>query len=273
MKKNHVMSAALALLLAVPAAEASNLDTYINILESGKYTIRYVDLTSEMRETHKERIQITDDGTMERALLNEEWKNKPLTGVVVSNGRNRYEEIGYGNDGLCRIHSGNDVLTMDKSDLYSADSSNRLTSFLAMGLELYSAIRGIGQGQNITHQSANTTNRILYGEKFASADMSRLLNAILPDENKSEEMPSYRYVTEGWLSNGMNYVDYQNVTDADHFEIVRYYFSDYTLVKIASAQCSRDKSGRIDVRRNIMLINEFSPTPDPAYAKWIGSAE
>ena len=93
--------------------------------------------------------------------------------------------------------------------------------------------------------------------------MTRFLNAILPDDLKSAEMPSYRQVNSGWLNNGLNYVDYRS--DGRNMEAIRYYFNGYTLVKIASAQFIYDDKGQMQARRCIIKVNEFSPTPAKEY--------
>lgn len=113
---------------------------------------------------------------------------------------------------------------------------------------------------------ANRTNNIAYmlqGDAFGGGDMTRLLNAMLPDNMKSSEMPSYRQVGSGWLSNGLNYVDYQS--NGQNMEAIRYYFNGYTLTKIASAQFIYDDQGKLQARRCIIKVNEFSPTPAKEY--------
>ena len=76
-------------------------------------------------------------------------------------------------------------------------------------------------------------------------------------------MPIYRQVGSGWLSNGLNYVDYQS--NGQNMEAIRYYFNGYTLTKIASAQFIYDDQGKLQARRCIIKVNEFSPTPAKEY--------
>lgn len=48
-------------------------------------------------------------------------------------------------------------------------------------------------------------------------------------------------------------------------EAIRYYFNGYTLTKIASAQFIYDDQGKLQARRCIIKVNEFSPTPAKEY--------
>ena len=75
-------------------AEASNLDTYRNLLMNKKYTIKYVNITPEERITNKDKITLTGNNTMSNGNVSK-LMYKPLECIVVSDGSNRYEEVGY----------------------------------------------------------------------------------------------------------------------------------------------------------------------------------
>lgn len=224
--------------------EASNLDTYRNLLINKKYTIKYVNVTPEERITNKDKITLTGNNTMGTGSVSK-LMYKPVECVVVSDGSNRYEEIGFNGFVNCRLQNENGTY------VYTKYKEGDKTSIW-------------GTKKNTV--MANPTNNVAYmlqGDAFGGNDMTRLLNAMLPDNLKSAEMPSYKYVNSGWLSNGLNYVDYQS--SGRNMEAIRYYFNGYTLVKIASAQFIYDDKGQLQARRCIIKVNEFSPTPAKEY--------
>ena len=102
------------------------------------------------------------------------------------------------------------------------------------------------------------------GASFGGSNMTRYLNAILPNDDKSKEMPVFKFVDSGWLNNGLNYEDYTS-TNNGIFEAVRYYFNGYNLVKIAAVQYWTNANGVMEGNKTIMKINEFSSAPDKTY--------
>ena len=94
-----------------------------------------------------------------------------------------------------------------------------------------------------------------------------MLNACLPNSRKGAGITTYTKVGEGWLDNGLNYIDYRS-DGAGSFEAIRYYFKDWTLVKIASGMYFLNSNGEIiDGKRNIIHITEFKPVAEENYLK------
>ena len=225
-------------------AEASNIDTYRDLLMSKKYTIKYENVTPEERITNKDKITLTGNNTMRTGNISR-LMYKPLECVVVSDGTNRYEEMGYDGFISCRLQNANGTYVFTK---YNEGQGT--------------AVWGIKKNMVVANQTNNVAY-IMQGDAFGGNDMTRFLNAILPDNLKSAEMPSYRQVISGWLDNGLNYVDYRS--DGRNMEAIRYYFNGYTLVKISSAQFIYDDKGQLQARRCIIKVNEFSPAPAKEY--------
>lgn len=225
-------------------AEASNIDTYRDLLMSKKYTIKYENITPEERITNKDKITLTGNNTMRTGNISR-LMYKPLECVVVSDGTNRYEEMGYDGFISCRLQNANGTYVFTK---YNEGQTT--------------AVWGIKKNTVVANQTNNVAY-IMQGDAFGGNDMTRFLNAILPDNLKSAEMPSYRQVNSGWLDNGLNYVDYRS--DGRNMEAIRYYFNGYTLVKISSAQFIYDDKGQLQARRCIIKVNEFSPAPAKEY--------
>ena len=144
-------------------AEASNLDTYRNLLMNKKYTIKYVNITPEERITNKDKITLTGNNTMSNGNVSK-LMYKPLECIVVSDGSNRYEEVGYNGFINCRLQNENGTY------VYTKYSEGQKTSIW-------------GTKKNTV--VANRTNNIAYmlqGDAFGGGDMTRLLNAMLPDK-------------------------------------------------------------------------------------------
>ena len=94
-------------------AEASNIDTYRDLLMSKKYTIKYENVTPEERITNKDKITLTGNNTMRTGNISR-LMYKPLECVVVSDGTNRYEEMGYDGFISCRLQNANGTYVFTK---------------------------------------------------------------------------------------------------------------------------------------------------------------
>lgn len=226
-------------------AEARNSDTYRNLLLKKTYTIKYVDITPEPRITNKDKIQLYGKNDMDRSQ-SVFLTNKQTESVAVADGINSYEEIAAGAFTQCRLQKGPDVFMFVKYN----DGKK---------LDIFGNKKG-----SVVAIDRNYIANAMQGATYGSSRMSRYLNALLPDDDKSMDMPSFRYIGSGWLDNGLNYEDYKS--DAkDMFEAVRYYFNGYNLVKIAAVQYWTNSVGVMEGNKTIIKINEFSPTPDKSY--------
>ncbi len=256
MMKNSLLALGLGLAvlgvgLATPA-EASNLDTYRNLLEKHTYTIKFKDITPEPRVTNRDVTKFYGKNDMDNSqsayLL-----YKQNEGVVVCNGENRYEELKVGAIRQCRLQKGSSSYVFIKQEKPSKDN-----------LPPTEVIIGNAGKNKVVADETNFTAQVMQGEAFGSTGLTRYLNAILPDQYKSKDMPSFRYVDEGWLNNGLNYVD-MRAKEGEINEAVRYYFNGYNMVKIAAIKYWRNAKGVFESEKTIIRINEFSATPDAAY--------
>ncbi|WP_304221871.1 hypothetical protein [Phascolarctobacterium succinatutens] len=94
-------------------AEASNIDTYRDLLISKKYTIKYENVTPEERITNKDKITLTGNNSMRTGNVSR-LMYKPLECVVVSDGADRYEEMGYDGFISCRLQNENGTYVFTK---------------------------------------------------------------------------------------------------------------------------------------------------------------
>ena len=250
MKLKKMLSLALGIAMgftcAVSNVEAGNIDTYKALLEKKTYTIRYVDITPEPRATNKDKIYMHGRNTMEKSQSHFAM-NKQAEYIVVANGDNRYEEMGYGNIKQCRLIKDGETYHFAKQEI-----NNGL-------FDIWGTKKGV-----VVAVPVNNMAMSMYGDAFGGAAMTRYLNAIMPNDYKSKDMPSFRYVSSGTLKNGLSYEDY-NSSNGNIFEAVRYYFDAGKLVKIAAVQYWTNAAGVMEGTKTILKVNEFSPTPDMTY--------
>ena len=240
MKK--LLIAVLLIFISSINAEAAKIDAYREILLGNSYTIRYDNLTPAPRVTNRDKVVLYGKSGLSTEG-NDYLINKQKCGVITCAGNDRYEEVG-------------------TEDFYICKLSKNGEDFFFTRYKEGKKISYFGTKKN--HVKANERNylaEIFEGQSYGDADMSRLLNAILPADDKVSEQNIYRFVAEGTLKDNLSYEDYR--TDNDGVtEVVRYYFDGDKLVKISAASYHKNADGKIDGRRCIIKINEFSSAPN-----------
>ena len=228
-------------------AFADNLDTYRNLLLKKVYTIKYTNITFEARQTNRDKVSLIGNNYMDIGKV-DALLYKPTQSVIVSDRDKRYEEVGNEKFTSCRLQVG------DKTYVFTRvkDKDDKISWY------------GSKKGEVI----ADKTNRyaqLLQGDSYGNETVTRMLNACLPNNRKGAGVTTYTKVGEGWLDNGLNYIDYRS-DGKGSFEAIRYYFKDWTLVKIASGMYLLDNNGEIiDGKRNIIHITEFKPVAEEEY--------
>jgi hypothetical protein len=230
-------------------AEASNIDTYRNLLVNKTCTIKYENITPDSRETNKNKITMygADSMNMEKS---DYLRYKVKDGIIVLKGADKYEESGSAEFRMCRLTQQGRVFD------YIKIKENGATNYVSD--------KGKGKVQSVRK---NLLNEVMYGDSYGDPDVSWVFRAIMPDYIKTADEDRYAFVKQGWLSNGLNYEDWQSRGANGAINVIRYYFNQYTLVKIAAAYYFQDSDGRIQGKRCIIKINEFSPTPNESYLK------
>lgn len=239
-------------------SEASNLDTYRDLLIKRTYKIRYENITPPPRVTNRDQAPLFGKSGID-SEANNLLTNRPRIGLITAKGEDRYEEIeGVGPKGIlytCHLTKGSKDYFFSK---WQEDNQWQ-----------YAGTIKDGKGQiqvkknKVEAQKRNILGILVNGESFGENDLSRLLGAILPEDRRSAEQPSYEPIDSGWLDNGLNYEDYSAET-GNGLNVIRYYFKQNILVKIAEASYQMNEDGTYSGRRCIIKIHEFSPTPDAA---------
>lgn len=236
------------ILLITPTVDAAKIDVYREMLQSGNYTIRYENLTPAPRITNKNNIELYGKNGL-AVEGNDFFLNRPLSGIITSNNENRYEEVGYADFFQCRLmrEGENFLFTRYKN------KKDELEYF------------GIKKNQ-VEANSRNYLTELIAGESFGDPDFTKMMNAIIADNNKSADMMKYKFVASGTLDSGLEFEDF---CAEDELEIsaIRYYFDDDNLTKIAFASYGRDKDGAAFGSKCIVRVLSFTNTPDETLLK------
>lgn len=276
-----------ALILALSfaeCAEADALDNCRNILLSGTYTIKYENITPPSREAMHEKFAMTSGKV--QPPENPYTMYKPAVGIVTASGDNRYVEtntqlvmpnvtinkaaiLG----GLVGITNLSDTLAPDKKDK-SEYSTCTLTKkdeqFVYTRITHEKKVEYVGKKKGQVEAIKIKKGFKGYAPPdFGNYEMSRVLNALMPDETKIEGTVTYKRSGSGTLSNGLYYVDLKAVNTAPNviFDAIRYYFSGGNLVKIEAGQYYKNKAGKLDGTRTIINVTEFSGEAESKYFK------
>ena len=239
--KKFFIAAMLAFLFSA-SVQAAQIDTYRALLMKNSYTIRYENITPPPRITNADRVELYGKSGL-AVEGNNYLLNKPKHGVITCADSDKYEEVGEGDFYLCRLSKNDEDFFYTKYKRgddweYFGTRKNRVEA-----------------------NSKNYLAELVEGESYGDSDMTRLLNAILPDDVKSAQQASYKFVASGNLTDGLSYEDYR--ADFDGMtEIVRYYFKGNALIKISSAAFRKTSDGKINGRKCIIKINEFTGKPD-----------
>ncbi len=213
------------------------IDAYRRILLGGRYTIRCENLTPTSRVTNRTKMELHGKSGL-AVDANDFFVNRPVSDVVVSDGDDRYEEVGYEDFHQCRLVRGGENFFF--------------TKYIDAGAVTYF---GNKKGK-VAANGRNYMAELIDGASYGDEDFSRLLNAMVDGGDVR-----YEFVTDGVLDGGLTYEDYKASNDGE-LSAIRYYFEGARLVKIAFASYGRDARGRAQGSKCIVRINEFRAEPD-----------
>ena len=281
-----IKTAAFALLFSLSAmnsAAADALDNCRNILLSGTYTIKFENITPPAREAMHETFAMYS-GNVEPPE-NPYTMYKPAAGIVTASGEDRYFEINtplilqnvtVNKSSLGGIYGGIGGLLAKAIGNDDATESVYTSCTLIKNSEkfFYTRIKNENKVDYIGHKKGKVrAEKIKKGFKyevaadFGDREMTRILNALLPDDKKVDGTVIYTRAGSGTLANGINYFDLKAVNPAENviFDAIRYYFENGNLVKIEAGKYYKTKTGKLDGTRTIINIQEFSSEAEPEY--------
>lgn len=223
-------------MLTFSTATAAKTDFYREILLSGVYTIRYENLTPAPRITNKNSVELYGKSGLVTEK-NDFFINRPLSGIITSNGANRYEEVGYKDFFQCRL------MIEDENFIFTRYKKNNGAT------EYYGTKKG-----EVESNTRNYFTEILNGESFGDTNFTEMMSA-LTDKN------NFIFVKSDTLENGLTFEDF-SADDGNKISAIRLYFSGDKLVKISFAAYGRDNKGKIFGNKYIAKILEFGNSAD-----------
>lgn len=254
--KNFVMIL-LAMIFLSNQVDAAKIDHYREILLSGRYSIKYENITPLPRQTNKDKIDIFGKSGL-AVETTDYFTNRSVSGILIADGEDhRYQEVGRSDFNQCILTQGDETFIFTKYKNKKGD-----------GFDYFGSRKG-----RVEANSRNYLAELIAGVSYGDATFSRVLNAILPDEAKSSDMPQYEFVTSGTLEDGRTFEDFKIKSsgsmdsDGKIFSAIRYYFNGDTLEKIAYASYTIDSNGKASGEKFIAKISEFSETPDQSLLK------
>ena len=275
-----ILAATLIITLSnVNTAAADALDDCREILLSGTYTIKFENITPPAREAMHEKF-VMFSGKVEPPE-NPYTMYKPVAGIVTSDGRDRYVEMNtqfvLPNVTINREATGGIYGLLAKA--LSPDIENKSeysTCVLTKNDEkfAYTRITNENKVDYVGHKKGKVKAiKIKKGFNngaavdFGNEEMTRILNALLPDENKIEGTVIYERSGSGTLPDGRYYVDLKAVNSTSNviFDAIRYCFENGTLVKIEAGKYYKTKAGKLDGIRTIINVKEFSSEAETKY--------
>ena len=234
------------MLMTISSVDAARIDAYREILLGGRYTIRCENLTPAARVTNRTKMELYGKSGL-AVDSNDFFINRPVSDIVISDGDDRYEEVGYSDFYQCR-------LVLRGENFFFTRYTTKT------GVEYFGHKKG-----KVMANSRNYLGELINGESFGDEDFSMMLNAMLDEDQ-------YQFVTDGVLENDIAYEDYKSSRDGT-LSAIRCYFDGDRLIKIAFASYGRDRNGHAQGNKCIVRIKEFRAEPDMNLLKLPGGLE
>lgn len=244
---------------------ADKLDSYRDMLMSGKYTIECEDITPEPQMQNKDKFAINFEWRGQINLPIDNSKAVKHCLAVALPDRN-YMEIEVvrpiGNSAQrkdkwidCQLIKNDEVFTYErrenlqngKVDYWFKESDNSYY-----------------KTNEVIALNASPDALLPYAREKGTKEVTRLVNAMLPAKVFPAGKESYQKVAEGELSEGISYVDYRCNT-AEGINLVRYYLDNGKMTKIASAIYVLNSAGEVvDGQRSLVKVLKFDADVDEA---------
>ena len=261
-------------------AHADALDDCRKVIMSDVYTIKYQNVTPPTREAMKEKQVMMNK--IEFVDANPYTMYQPVTGIVTARGTTYYIEtssmmrmpnVSVSLGGLWGAIAKLDENNEKEREYEYATCKlvkNDKEQFIFTRVKEKDKISYTGKKKGKVEATKIKRNfSASYPYDFGDREVTRLINAMLPNDKKLEGTVIYERVKSGTLKDGLYYVDLKAVNPGKNaiFDAIRYYFSGNKLVKIESGQYYKTAEGKLDGTRSIINITEFKNTPEDKYFK------
>ena len=264
--------------LMFATVNAAKVDIYKTAIQDKTFTLKYKVYKFQTRTIDKNsKINVYRGTIYDR---NEFGISSADTGGVVvfskdnsyiENSHDSYQRITYrdNNQFFETVQPGGNVLLRKDGELfnYYFDIKN--------GERKYSADRSLTnlRGKKI---KATTDKEFYKGQNpyrvlrteynYGNSTLYQALAAILPEDRviARQSTPTFNFIGAGNLANGYSYEDFYGEKNNFH-SVIRYYFKDNKMVEIALFQYTKDERGVQNYEKAVIVIDEFSTTPEESY--------
>lgn len=252
MKRTILAAILTVMFMGLQLASAGNLDKYREMLNNRNCTIKYEVIYQDERESYK------NDEDLHVMKWNEKTDKsqfKTFPGIIVLKGNSSYVEMGEYANHYCEITKNGYVYP------YRRYETEKGTKYLGNhGGGYFGGLPNKVEGHPI-----NALNIIRYGQYYGNDEITEMMRVIRPETEALRPGKTYWLAGSAALSNGMTCEDYQWAGANGDVDLIRYYFQDGNMVKIASVHYVKLADGRIKGKHYVVKINEFSNIPDESY--------
>lgn len=256
-------TAILSFLLLMTTAEAAKVDTYREIISSGRFTIKYTIAEPPAHLTAKEAklvdrggfgggFEMIDTSSAQRRTLND------YKGVMVFDGANKYIE------NFNRTQRGITSLLKKNGETFRFYSYQKEDKTVYHSLSAHRHDIIANQEEDLGIMNAVD----VLNEDYSYGILTTVLSPIIkPDKIiATPYTPEYKFIGSGTLGNGLSYEDFFGSKNGFNCAI-RYYFDGDTLTKIAVFNYVTKDSRVQTYEKYLVQIDEFSSNPDQSYLK------
>lgn len=252
MKRIALLTVLLAVLMGLQLASAGNLDKYREMLNNRSCTIKYEFIYQDERETYK------DDMDLRVMKMQEKYEaSAPRTfaGVIVLKGDASYIEKGEYGMHYCEITKNGYVYPYRRYDTDKGIQyvGNRGGGFFGGTLD------------KVEGHPINSLSLLRYGQYYGDDEITEMMRVIRPETEALRPGKIYWLAGSATLPNGIICEDYQWAGANGDVDLIRYYFDNGNLVKIASVHYVKLADGRVKGKHYVVRVDEFSNVPDEGY--------
>lgn len=260
-------TAILSFLLLMTTTEAAKIDTYRDMLSSGRFTLKYTIAEPPIHVTNKEAtlkgnsgffgdFKMTDTTGFQLQHINN------FQNIIVYDGANKYTEK--------LINSINENVSLQAVIAYTLKKNGETFRFCSIqkdGKKTYWSSYSNHEIQADLEEKTNIMSALDVMNEDYSYDM--LTTALSPIISRDKIIatpftPEYKFIGSGKLDGGLSYEDFFGSKNGFNCAI-RYYFSGDTLTKIAVFDYVMNNSQIQTYEKYLVQIDEFSATTDQSY--------
>lgn len=279
------------LLFCQSMALGAKIDNYRAIMKQNAFTIKYkVESATEISDNSEIYIQDGKTYTIEKQFdpehkktlqdwYNNEYKDVPIGGIIVVNGKNRYTEVLYKDRNMAIANKNDDNKTYDLMEL-----TNLGNYFLQKDGEKFYYVSGSRKGhdkafygtlkrpdsikpnESFLNQFFTDDIEPILEANYGNSVIGHILAAIYTDKTNSYVPRNYKLSTKGNADSGETYEEYFS-NQEDNSYLVKFFFNGDRLVR-ATSVFNQKNDGNLKNKiqfKNIVYFMEFSPTPDEKY--------